>query len=169
MQVWVVWSVLCRGVTVPMCLIWFAAMSGGMELTPAFVRGRHSAFWRYPDVGHVMGDVWNTIPLGPGADPSILQGGHEKKNNNKKSITISVEWVSVSRLLFRTSKTDKFYKILRRLLPSHISYTDIEAARKYKLGKTYSKFVLPTIFVFAPCINDNQTLYPTNAQYIICR
>jgi len=24
--------------------------------------------------------------------------------------------------------------------------------------------------MFAPCINDNQTLYnPTNAQYIICR
>jgi len=27
-----------------------------------------------------------------------------------------------------------------------------------------------TSFMFAPCINDNQTLYyPTNAQYIICR
>ena len=26
------------------------------------------------------------------------------------------------------------------------------------------------IFMFAPCMNDNQTLYyPTNAQYIICR
>ena len=32
-----------------------------------------------------MGDVWNTIPLGSGADPSILQEGHEKKNNQKKN------------------------------------------------------------------------------------
>jgi len=65
-----------------------------------------------------------------------------KTSTTKNSITVPVEWSSNNRLLFRISKTDKFYKILRCILPPHKFYAYIEAVRNYSVQNLLSSSLL---------------------------